>query len=132
VLPLVVDLARPSPAIGWRNRECESFLDRARGNFDLVLMLAVAHHLLVTERVPLEELFSLMEEISREYILIEYVAPEDPMFQRIVRGREELYRHMTRDWFEGAAAERFDLIRSMPIDGLHRWLYLFRLRRPKI
>ncbi len=49
VLPLVVDLARPSPATGWRNRECQSFLDRAcdpsTGRFDLVLMLAVAHHM---------------------------------------------------------------------------------------
>ena len=53
ILPLVVNLARPSPATGWRNAECPSFLARAEGHADLVLMLAVLHHLLVTERVPL-------------------------------------------------------------------------------
>ena len=52
ILPLVVNLARPSPATGWRNAECPSFLARAEGHADLVLMLAVLHHLLVTERVP--------------------------------------------------------------------------------
>jgi SAM-dependent methyltransferase len=129
VLPLVVDLARPTPATGWRNREYASFLDRATGNFDLVMMLAVVHHMLVTERIPLEEILALAEELTREYVLIEFVAPEDPMFQRIVRGRDGLYSHMTRAWFEAAASQRFELVRSRRIDGLHRWLYLFRRRR---
>jgi hypothetical protein len=92
-------------------------------------MLAVIHHILVTERIPLEEVLSLVEEMTREFVLIEFVAPEDPMFQRIVRGRERLYSHFTPAWFEAAAASRFELIRSTRIDGLNRWLYLFRRRR---
>jgi hypothetical protein len=32
ILPLVVDFARSSPALGWRNREQPSFLERARGS----------------------------------------------------------------------------------------------------
>src|SRR5205809_162717 len=35
ILSLVVNLARPTPAFGWRNEECPSFLDRARGKFDV-------------------------------------------------------------------------------------------------
>jgi SAM-dependent methyltransferase len=132
VLPLVVDLARPTPATGWRNLECPSFLDRAKGRFDLVLMLAVVHHMLVTERIPLDDLLALAGELSREYVLIEYVAPEDPMFQRIVRGRESLYSHLTPARFEDSAQARWDLVRSKRITGLHRWLYLFRQRRATI
>jgi hypothetical protein len=128
ILPLVVDLTRPTPAIGWRNRECAAFLDRAGGRFDLVMMLAVLHHVLVTERIPIEEVLALASELSREYVLIEFVASDDPMFIRIVRGREGLYSHMTQAWFEAAAAERFDLVRTKRIDGLNRWLYLFRRR----
>jgi SAM-dependent methyltransferase len=129
VLPLVVDLTRPTPATGWRNQECESFLDRSRAGFDLAMFLAVIHHMLVTERVPLDDLLDLAAEITREYALIEYVAPDDPMFKRIVRGREALYSHLTRDRFEAAAKRRFELIRSARIGGLHRWVYLFRRRR---
>ena len=132
VLPLVVDLTRPTPAVGWRNQENESFLDRARGRFDLVMMLAVAHHMLVTERIPLGELLDLAAELSRDYLLIEFVAPEDPMFQRIVRGREALYSDLTSTRFEAVAAERFELVRSLRIDGMHRWLYLFRRRHAAI
>jgi len=129
VLPLVVDFTRPTPAVGWRNQECSSFLDRAKGRFDLVMMLAVVHHILVTERIPLEDLLALADELSREFVLIEFVAPQDPMFQRIVRGRYELYSHFSTAWFEAATLKRFELVRSEKIDGLYRWLYLFRRRR---
>lgn len=128
VLPLAVDLTRPTPAMGWRNEESPSFLDRARGHFDLVMMLAVVHHILVNERIPLLDLLKLADELSREYVLIEYVAPADPMFQRIVRGRDDLYAHMSPAWFEAEALSRFELVCSTRIDGLNRWLYLFRRR----
>jgi protein-arginine kinase activator protein McsA len=62
-------------------------------------------------------------------LLIEFVAPADPMFQRILRGREALHEHLTFERFEAAAATRFDLVKSLRIEGLHRCLYLFRLRR---
>jgi len=128
ILPLVVDLTRPTPAIGWRNQECLGFLDRATTHFDMVLMLAVLHHMMVTERIPMEDLLALTAELTRNYALIEFVAPEDPMFQRIVRGRQKLYSHLTQQRFEAAAAPHFELVRSVRIDGLHRWLYLFRRR----
>jgi SAM-dependent methyltransferase len=128
VLPLVVDIARPTPATGWKNEEAESFLDRARGKFDFAMMLAVLHHLLVTERIPLDQILSLAAELTREYLVIEFVEPGDPMFQRIVRGRGELYAHLTREFFETAARQQFELVRSGQVEGLHRWLYLLRRR----
>jgi len=128
ILPLVIDFTRPSPAIGWRNQECASFLDRSKNRFDMVMMLAVIHHMLITERIPLEDLLALAAELTREYLLIEFVAPEDPMFQRIVRGRGGLYSHLTTSRFEAAAKARFELVKSKEMDGLHRCLYLFRKR----
>jgi SAM-dependent methyltransferase len=128
VLPLVVNLARPTPAIGWRNQECDSFLNRATKRFDMVLMLAVLHHLLVSERIPLEDVLAQAAELTSDYAVIEFVAPQDPMFQRIVRGRELLHADLTLDRFEQAARTQFDLVRSERIDGLHRWLYLLQRR----
>jgi SAM-dependent methyltransferase len=128
VLPLVIDFARPTPASGWRNRERDSFLDRARGKFDLVMMLALLHHLLVTERLPLDDVLALASEISTDYVLVEFVGPEDPMFRRLLRGRDTLYSHLTRERFEASARRRFELARSAQIQGLNRWLYLLRRR----
>jgi SAM-dependent methyltransferase len=124
ILPLVVDLTRPTPGIGWRNQECASFLDRARGHFDLVMMLAVIHHMTVTERIPLAATLELAASMTRTHALIEFVGPEDPMFRRLVRGRDLLYRHLTVDEFEREAGCFFNTIRIHRLPGLDRWLFL--------
>lgn len=128
ILPLVVNLARPSPATGWRNAEAPSFLARAEGHVDLVLMLAVLHHLLVTERVPLGEILDLAADLTRECAVIEFVAPEDPMFRRLTRGRDHLHAGLSADAFETACRSRFDIVLTERAEGGTRALYLLRRR----
>jgi SAM-dependent methyltransferase len=132
ILPLVVNLARPTPAAGWNNAETPSFLDRARGHFDGVLMLALIHHLLVSERIPLESIVdlaaALVSQAEPGIAIIEFIAPDDSMFRRLVRGREELYRHLTREYFETGVRRRFDVVRVQHTEGTARWLYLLRRR----
>jgi SAM-dependent methyltransferase len=124
ILPLVVNLARPTPALGWSNSECRSFLDRATGAFDAVLMLALLHHLIVTERVPLSEIFALARRITRRWIIVEYVAPTDSMFTRLTRGRDDLHQGLNQSVFEEAARRHFRIARSEQVPGADRRLYL--------
>jgi len=126
VLPLAVNLARPTPGMGWRNRECPSFLERAAGGFDAVMMLAVVHHLLVTERVPLREILSMAADLTRDLALIEFVSPEDSMFQRLTRGRAELHRDLNHELFETLCRERFEILRVQHLEGATRWVYVLR------
>ena len=128
ILPLVVNLARPTPNTGWLNQECASFLDRARGSFDVVFMLAVIHHMLVTERIPLKSILSLAAELTTRLLVIEYVPPDDQMFRRLTRGRENLHADFTRENFEAACNELFEIGRSEPLGASGRWLYLLRKR----
>lgn len=124
VLPLVVDLSRPSPSLGWRNSEIPSFLDRATGQFDLVMMLAVLHHLLVQERVPLREVLALAAELTTEALIIEFVPPSDPLFRRIARGREHLHEGLTAGVFEDTAKEFFEVVKSSNLPQTDRSIYL--------
>jgi SAM-dependent methyltransferase len=126
ILPLVVDFARPSAGAGWRNRECPAFLQRATGAFDCVLMLAAIHHLLVTERVPLEEILALTAQLTTHLAVIEFVEPQDAMFQRLTRGREHLHAGLSHEVFEAACRPHFDLVRQAHLAGTQRWLYLLR------
>lgn len=126
ILPLVVNITRPSPAAGWRNMECPSFLDRARGSFDAVFMLAVIHHMLVTERIPLDEIIDLAAEITTDILVIEYVSPDDSMFRRLTRGRDNLFAYLSTDVFETACSRHFDITRVQHLDNTERWLYLMR------
>ena len=125
ILPLAVDLTRPSPPTGWRNLECRSFLDRAVGYFDAVFMLAVVHHMMVGERVPVDEILDVAAELTRELLVIEYVGPEDSMFRCLARGRDELHRGLSHQVFEESCVRRFDILRTQWLGGDRR-LYLLR------
>jgi SAM-dependent methyltransferase len=115
ILPLVIDIARPSGACGWANSECLSFLDRARGRFDCVLMLALTHHLIVSERIPLNQIFDLASQLTNRLLIVEYVDPSDPQFRTIARGRDALHRDLIPEAFENAARERFEIVDAQPV-----------------
>jgi hypothetical protein len=101
-------------------------LERARGAFDFVLMLAVIHHMIVSERVPLAEVIDLAAELTTEWLLIEFVAPEDPMFRLLTRGRERLHEGLTHEIFETHCQRRFDVVRSQQLHQTERRVYLLR------
>ena len=124
VLPLMINLTRPSPAMGWRNAESPAFLDRARGAFDAVLMLAVIHHMLVSERVPLDEIIDLAAELTTGILVVEFIEPADSMFRRLARGRDHLFTDLTKEMFENSCTRQFRIIRSQHLDQTSRWLYL--------
>ena len=123
ILPLRVDITRPSPALGWRNRECASFLARARGQFDCVCMLAVLHHLLITERIPLDEIVALTAELSACHAIVEFVGPGDPMFRKLLRGRDALHAGFNAEHFERAFLGRFRIRGSRTLSGADRTVY---------
>jgi SAM-dependent methyltransferase len=124
VTALVANIARPTPAVGWRNREQLSLLDRLSGQFDLVLMLAVIHHLILREQVPLGHIGDLCSRLTRRWLLVEWVPPSDPMFQEWLRGREELYGHLTEDDLVQAFAPFF-MVNDRTVLGNGRILLLF-------
>lgn len=128
VLPLVVDLAEPSPGLGWRNSECRPFLERAQGWSDIVLLLALVHHLIVTAAVPLEEVVSLAAALSRDAVVVEYVGPQDGQFRRLCRGREQLYAGYGQPAWEQAWGRQFSIEERTGLAGSGRVLYWLRRR----
>jgi SAM-dependent methyltransferase len=126
VLPLVLSLSRPTPALGWRYSENPSFLDRAVGRFDLLMMLAVVHHMLVQERIPLREILRLAADLTKDALLIEFVPPADKLFKRLARGREHLHQDLTTEKFLQTAAEFFLVSDSRPLPETERQLFLMR------
>jgi SAM-dependent methyltransferase len=97
ITTLVANIARPTPAAGWKNREQLSLLDRLMGQFDMVLMLAVIHHLILREQLPLGHIADLCASLTRRWLVLEWVPPSDPMYQEWLRGRDDLYGHLSED-----------------------------------
>ena len=121
ILPLVVDLANPSPPLGFRNLERKSFMERAPA--DAVLALALVHHLLVTARMPLEAICDLLADLTRRILVVEFVEREDDMFQSLLALREDLYRDLSVDRFASVFQRRFDLIERQSLTGCRRHLF---------
>ncbi|MCC6389089.1 MAG: class I SAM-dependent methyltransferase [Bryobacterales bacterium] len=123
ILPLIGNVANPTPGSGWRNAESKSFLARGAGRFDGVMALALLHHLTITERVPPAMVLGLIADFTRHSAIVEYVGPEDPMYQQLLRGRDHLHREDSREAFESTALQRFEIADSLPLPGNRRFLY---------
>ncbi|HYV85394.1 MAG TPA: class I SAM-dependent methyltransferase [Patescibacteria group bacterium] len=126
ITPMVIDIGNPSPAIGFRNLERASFHDRVRA--DCVLALAVIHHLHVSGNLPLELIGALFADLTRDALILEFVPPDDPQFQRLTRFRLDSYAGMTIENCLAAFASRFELVRREPVPGSPRTLLLLRRR----
>jgi len=123
VLPLRMDLTNPSSAIGWANAERRSFIDR--GPVDLVMMLALVHHLAISNNVPLAKIADFACSICRS-LLIEFVPKSDPQVKRLLRSRRDIFSDYDRECFEAEFSRRFCLESSYPVGKDGRVLYLFR------
>jgi SAM-dependent methyltransferase len=118
------DFARPTPAVGWDNSESTALLPRLEGRFDLVMMLAVIHHLILMEQIPVPAILALMHRLTRRHLIVEWVPVSDPMFQSLMRGRESLYGNLTAADLLSACAGLFHPVRQETL-GNGRTLYLF-------
>ena len=86
VLPVLADLADPSPGLGWRGRERLPLGDRGRPA--LILCLALIHHLVIGRNIPLDDFVAWLAQLGGEVVL-EFVGPEDPMVERLLRNRQD-------------------------------------------
>jgi len=128
ITPVVFNIARPTPALGWDNREIDSFLVRARGQFRMIMMLALLHHLVVTERVPLEFIVKLFFDLEAPFLLIEWVSPEDSRFRQIARTHGDLYANLSEEVFERELEVHFRIAERLPLSSKTRTLYLAKRR----
>lgn len=120
VLPLVLDLANPSPGIGWANDERESLSER--GPVDMAFALALVHHLAISNNVPLPKLASFLSEICRT-LVIEFVPKEDSQIQRLLVTREDIFDNYTQEHFEEAFRGYFAFEDVKEIRDSKRTLY---------
>lgn len=125
LLPLWVDLTNPSPAIGWENQERESFL--SRGPADLVLALALVHHLAIANNLPFGRIASFFARSARN-LVIEFVPKEDSQVRRLLASREDIFPDYDANPFEQAFLKFFTLREKRALPESSRTLYWFENR----
>lgn len=117
------DLARPTPAVGWENRESSALLPRFERQFEMVMLLAVIHHLLLLEQIPLRAIVELCHKLTKRFVVVEWVPATDPMFVSLMRGRDALYGSLSERDLIAACEELFSIVRTETLAN-GRILYL--------
>ena len=122
IFPLIFDISNPSPALGFNNEERKTLTQRAQ-NVDLILALALIHHLRITYSIPFSYIAKYFAEISK-YLIIEFVDKKDSKIQTMLLNREDIFDDYTKENFEKEFGEFYQILEIKPIDGTRRTLYL--------
>jgi len=124
IYPLQVELHNPSPSIGWNLKERESFNNRFNANLGTVL--AITHHLRITNNVPFELQAKFFASMVEE-LIIEYVDKKDPKVQILLSQKEDVYPTYSLEEFKNAFEKYFIINKETQIDGFER--VLFKMER---
>ena len=124
IMPLYVDIANPTPAIGWNNKERPDFIGRMKA--DGVFALALIHHLMVTNRQPLERIMDLFAELSNDFLIVEYIGRSDSMFKLLTKNRRESYDYFDEEYFKKVSSQRFTIVKEADIPGMDRKIFAMK------
>jgi len=125
ITPLVVDLSNPSPSLGWAGTERRSLADRA--NADVLIALALIHHLAIGNNVPFERISSYLAQLGRQ-LVIEFVPKEDPRVVNMLKDRRDVFDSYSLDSMRAAFAADWRLVGEESIDDSLRTLLRFERR----
>jgi ribosomal protein L11 methylase PrmA len=125
LLPLVMDLTNPSPALGWDHDERASLA--GRGPADLVLALALLHHLAISNNVPLDRIAHFFSRLGTA-LVVEFVPKTDSQVRRLLATRTDVFPDYERAGFEAAFAPYFETVDTRSVGDSERSLYLMRRR----
>jgi hypothetical protein len=124
ILTLAMNLADPSPGLGWRGLERRALPER--GKPDLVLALALVHHVAISANVPIREFIDWLASLGSA-LVIEFPTREDPMVKKLLAPkREGLHPDYEISFFERCLAEAFEVERSERLESGTRVLYYAR------
>ena len=122
LLPVLMDLAAPSPALGFDHRERMSL--EQRGPADVVMALALIHHLCIGRNIPLPQLAQWLARLGKS-LLIEWVPKSDERTQWLLANREDVFEHYNQEAFETAFGQHFNQRSKAELGTSGRILYHF-------
>jgi hypothetical protein len=123
ILPLLIDLANPSPAIGLNNKERISFVDRA--NRDLGLALALVHHLSIGRNIPFEKIAEFFRSLA-DHLIIEFIPKADPKIRFMLQQKKDIYKDYNEENFVLSFERYFSVHKKHEVGNSGRTLYMMK------
>ena len=104
ILPLLADVADPSPGLGWRGLERNTLSER--GAPDLILCLALIHHVVIGRNIPIADFVEWLAGFGAD-VIVEFVGHGDPMVDKLLRNRTGQDIEYSAEALELALARHF-------------------------
>ncbi len=89
-----------------------------------MLALALVHHLAIARNLPLEQVIGWLTAMAPQGVL-EFVPKSDPMVQRLLQLREDLFDDYDSTIFENLLGKVARIVRSEQVSSSGRKLYWF-------
>jgi ribosomal protein L11 methylase PrmA len=121
-LPLSMDIVNPSPMMGWRQQERQGLSQRR--NADVVLCLALVHHLVLGRNLPLAEVLDWLVSLAPRGV-IEFVPKTDPMACQLLTWKPNVAADYERDSFAAMLRARARIDREEVVTASGRVLFAF-------
>lgn len=122
IIPLVYDIANPSPSVGFENKERVDFLTRT-GPVDMVSALALMHHLRISYNIPFKKQAEFFSAWGK-YLVIEYVDKKDTKVENMLLNRTDVFEDYNIIKFEEDFSNFYKIIEKKTIGKDARILYL--------
>ncbi|MBI2272607.1 MAG: class I SAM-dependent methyltransferase [Bacteroidetes bacterium] len=120
---ILADIVMPTPATGWENEERFSLLHRLDG--DMLLLLAVIHHLCIGANIPMAFVAKLAARLTSRYTIVEFVPRSDPKVVEILINREDIFADYSEETFTYCFGRYFTLLKVANCATTERKLYLW-------
>jgi len=121
LLPLCIDLCYPTPDMGWLNKERPGFIRRAHS--ELVIALALVHHLALQRNIPLSGIADLLAALTGQWLIIEFVPLSDIKAQTLVENKNRYHPDYGITHFETCFSRYFNIEKKELIGDSGRILY---------
>ncbi len=124
--PVVSNLADLVGGRGWRGDEFPSLMKRLHQRADLVMMLALTHHLAISEGIALTQIAEMVAHITRQFAIVEMLDETDPMVEHLCRQRQRHSKDFSMASQMIAFAAHFDVVARVAIPQTARTLCLLQ------
>jgi SAM-dependent methyltransferase len=119
ILPLAVNVFSASPTPGRGGVACPAPVDRLRSDF--VMGLAVIHHVVAIQRIPITRISEIFAALSNRWLLVEFAAPlKAKIGASVVPGLD----NYTADDLEACLRRNFRSVARLPSYPDERKLFL--------
>jgi SAM-dependent methyltransferase len=125
IYPVLATLDDLSAGRGWAGEEFTGLMGRLECRADVLLILALLHHLMASSSIPLEKIVEFAAALTKRHLIVELIHEDDPLLVSLSEQRNRSPRDFSLVNQSAAWARSFELLKQETLAGGLRSLALY-------